>query len=137
MTVAGMEKEKNRPYFGDISARPVPVTFYGLASELTQISCLAGREIRSVVYGSSKKRDSSGLPKGASPAAKWNPVGRHMQSRRPPYAIPSAAIWNSVGRQVPAGMNNRLSDDECWMLQYGDLHPHSSPNGREDLILSL
>ena len=114
MTVAGMEKVKNRPYFDDISARTVPVTFYGLASELTQISCLAGREIRSMVYGCSKKRDSSGLPKGASPAA----------------------ICNPVSRQVPAGMNNRLSDDECWMLQYGDLHPHSSPNGREDLILS-
>ena len=117
MTVAGMEKEKNRPYFGDISARPVPVTFYGLASELTQISCFAGREIRSMVYGSSKKRDSSGLPKGASPAVICNPVGRHMESRWPPYAIPPAAIWNPAGRQVPAGMNNRLSDNECWMLQ--------------------
>ncbi len=136
MTVAGMEKVKNRPYFDDISARTVPVTFYGLASELTQISCLAGREIRSMVYGCSKKRDSSGLPKGASPAAICNPVGRHMQSRWPPYGIPPAAICNPVSRQVPAGMNNRLSDDECWMLQYGDLHPHSSPNGREDLILS-
>ena len=131
-----MEKVKNRPYFGDISARFVPVTFFGLASELTQISCFAGREIRSMVYGSSNKRDSSGLPKGASLAAICNPVGRHMQSRWPPYGIPPAAICNPVGSQVPAGMNNRLSDDECWMLQYGDLHPHSSPYGREDLILS-
>ena len=89
-----------------------------------------------MVNGSSKKRDSSGLPKGASPAVIWNPAGRHMESRWPPYAIPSVAICNPVGRQVPAGMNNRLSDDECWMLQYGDIHPHSSPNGREDLIQS-
>ena len=79
---------------------PVPVTFYGLASELTQISCFAGREIRSMIYGSSKKRDSSGFPKGASPAAMCNPAGRHMQSRRPPYAIPLAAIWNPAGRHM-------------------------------------
>ena len=75
-------------------------------------------------------------PYGIPPAAIWNLAGRHMESRWPPYAIPSAAIWNPACRQVPAGMNNRLSDDECWMLQYGDLYPHSSPNGREDLILS-
>ena len=82
-------------------------------------------------------RAGTPLSDGSIPlAAIWNPAGRHMQSRRPPYGIPLAAICNPVGRQVPAGMNNRLSDDECWMLQYGDLHPHSSPNGREDLILS-
>ena len=56
-------------------------------------------------------------PYGIPLAAICNPVGRHMQSRRPPYAISPAAIWNPAGRQVPAGMNNRLSDNECWMLQ--------------------
>ena len=106
MTVAGMEKVKNRPYFGDISARPVPVTFYGLASELTQISSFAGQEIRSMAHGFSENRDSLRPPKGVPPgllmesrrppygiplAAICNPVGRHMQSRRPPYAIPPAA----------------------------------------------
>lgn len=91
MTVADMEKVKNRPYFGDISARPVPVTFYGLASELTQIGCFASREIRSMAHGFSENRDSLRLPKGAPLAAIWNLAGRHMESRRPPYAIPSAA----------------------------------------------
>lgn len=84
MTVAGMEKVKNRPYFGDISARLVPVTFYGLASGLTQISCFAGRDIRSMVYGSSKKTRLIRAPKRCL-------VGRHMESRWPPYGIPPAA----------------------------------------------
>ena len=43
--------------------------------------------------------------------------GSQKVPRRPSYAIPPAAIWNPAGRQVPAGMNNRLSDNECWMLQ--------------------
>ena len=91
---------KNRPYFGDISARPVPVTFYGLASELTQVRCFAGQEIRSMAHGFSENRDSLRPPKGVPPACLWNPAGRQMESRRPPNGIPLAAICNPVGRHM-------------------------------------
>ena len=151
MTVAGMEKVKKQALLWRY-IRQVRAGYFlwiGIWADTDQLLCRPGDLehglwfLRKTRLIRAPKRCLAGLlmesrrpPYGILLAAICNPVGRHMQSRRLPYAIPPAAICNPAGRQVPAGMNNRLSDDECWMLQYGDLHPHSSPNGREDLILS-